>query len=134
MPPRARLNRARPLSSYPMESPYALPTLTKMDVAALRKGDVLCVHLTSQYPKGLVRVIKRADRNEANPFAQDQEHIIDGTAIEPVQGNRGVERPTIECRTKPGEWPFNTQTSEGLVFAGTSKEWRAYLKSQGRAA
>jgi hypothetical protein len=39
-----------------------MPTLTKMDVAALRKGDVLCVHLTSQYPKGLMRVIKHANR------------------------------------------------------------------------
>jgi hypothetical protein len=50
-----------------------------------------------------------------------------------VRGKEG-ERPTIECSTRPGEWPFNMQTKDGLVFAGTSKEWRAYLKNQERAA
>ncbi len=33
-------------------------------------------------------------------------------------------KPTIECRTQVGEFPFNVQTKEGLVFKGTAAEWR----------
>src|SRR5215510_11663806 len=61
-----RENRERTLAMY---------TLTKMDVAALRAADTLCVHLTKDRP-GLVRAIKRANVTERNPFAQDAEHII----------------------------------------------------------
>jgi hypothetical protein len=50
-----------------------------------------------------------------------------------VRGKEG-EQPTIECVTHPGQWPFNTQTTEIPVFKGTSREWRAYLKNQERAA
>jgi hypothetical protein len=75
-----------------------MPTLTKMDVAALRKGDVLCVHLTSQYPKGLMRVIKHANRNEANPFAQDQEHIIDApVTLNGFNGRAEIESGRAKC-------------------------------------
>jgi hypothetical protein len=39
-----------------------------------------------------------------------------------VRGKEG-EKPTIECTTQPGEYPFNMQIEEGLIFKGTAKEW-----------
>jgi hypothetical protein len=39
-----------------------------------------------------------------------------------VRGKEG-EKPTIECRTQTGDFPFNIQTETGLVFKGTAKEW-----------
>lgn len=51
-------------------------TLTALDIAALRKADDICVHLTERHPSGLIRVIKRAEKTTKNPFAQDVEHII----------------------------------------------------------
>ena len=45
--------------------------------------------------------------------------------IEYVYIVRGAEgsRPTIECATKTGEWPFNVQQSEGHVFTGLPIDW-----------
>lgn len=51
--------------------------LTKTDIAALRKGDSIAVHLTKNSPEGWVRVIKRAPlKSDKNPFPQDVEHVI----------------------------------------------------------
>jgi hypothetical protein len=49
-------------------------TLTKLDIAAFRKADALCVHLSQLYPTGLVRLIKRAGQNT---FDSDKEHVIE---------------------------------------------------------
>jgi len=42
-----------------------------------------------------------------------------------VRGSVG-NKPTIECRTQVGEFPFNIQTQEGLIFKGTAVEWREH--------
>ncbi len=49
--------------------------LTKLDITALRKADDVCVHLNLDHPAGLVRAIKRADR-QRDPFAQNAEHHV----------------------------------------------------------
>jgi len=41
-----------------------------------------------------------------------------------VRGNAGS-KPTIECMTKTGPWPFNVQTSDDHVFMGTADKWLA---------
>lgn len=51
--------------------------LTKMDIAALRKADRLCVHFNGRDPdKNLVRAIKENRPSEANPYAQDVKYRI----------------------------------------------------------
>jgi hypothetical protein len=51
--------------------------LTKMDIAALRKADRLCVHFNGRDPdKNLVQAIKENRPSEANPYAQDIEYRI----------------------------------------------------------
>lgn len=50
-------------------------TLTKDDIAAIRKANDLCVHLNTNNPDGLVRLIKRKPYN-AKPFDCDQEHAL----------------------------------------------------------
>lgn len=60
--------------------------LTKLDIAAFRKADTLCVHLDAHNPEGLVRLIKRGDRNK-DPFAQDVEHIVSCEVTVPVRRN-----------------------------------------------
>jgi hypothetical protein len=49
--------------------------LTKLDIAAFRKADTLCVHLHKNKPNGLVRLIKNADRNVA--FDSNKEHVLE---------------------------------------------------------
>ncbi len=49
--------------------------LTKLDIAAMRAANTLCVHLTAHNPTGLVRLIKHADRSK-DVFAQDAEHVL----------------------------------------------------------
>jgi hypothetical protein len=51
-------------------------TLTKTDIAALRKCDSIAVHLSQHSPEGKVRAIKRAKKSERDPFAQDVEHVV----------------------------------------------------------
>ena len=52
-------------------------TLTKMDIAALRKADRLSIHFNGRDPdKNIVRAIKDNRPSEANPYAQDIEHRI----------------------------------------------------------
>lgn len=50
-------------------------TLTKMDVAALRHADYLFVRLERDTPT--VRITKRVEKTEKNPFAQDIDYYID---------------------------------------------------------
>ena len=64
-----------------------MTTLTKMDVAALRKADTLVVHLSKEHANGLVRAIKRVERDERNPFAQDVEHIITAASVSLYHSN-----------------------------------------------
>lgn len=41
-----------------------------------------------------------------------------------VRGSEG-NRPTIECTTQTGPWPFNVQKSDGHVFTGSPMQWLA---------
>ena len=65
--------------------------LTKLDIAAIRSADDLCVHLSSD--RTIVRLIKRKRVSEKDPFAQDVEHIL--PAAVQLYGYRGhAESPT----------------------------------------
>lgn len=55
-----------------------MATLTTTDIAAIKGADDICVHLNSNHPTGLVRLIKR--KPYGKPFAEDQEHILTATA------------------------------------------------------
>ena len=59
--------------------------LTKMDIAALKHADCLCVHITKDGT--IVRAIKRNPRTEKQPFATDLEHVIPATVG--LEGLRG---------------------------------------------
>ncbi len=59
------------------KAPY---TLTKMDVAALRQADYVCVSYDSE-ESTRVRLIKRVEKTERQPFAQDVEVYLDAPVI-----------------------------------------------------
>lgn len=44
-----------------------------------------------------------------------------------VRGSVG-HKPTIECTTQTGPWPFNVQQSGSHVFTGTPDQWLAGYK------
>lgn len=72
--------------------------LTKMDVAAIRQADDICVHLNARNPDGLVRLIKRKRYSDSRPFAEDIEHVL--TAKVDLYGLRGraeLAAGTVEC-------------------------------------
>lgn len=47
-----------------------------------------------------------------------------------VRGSEG-NKPTIECTTQTGPWPFNVQASAGHVFTGLPQAWLAkYAKAK----
>lgn len=52
-----------------------MATLTKDDIAAIRKANDICIHLNASNPDGLVRLIKRKPYN-AKPFDCDLEHAL----------------------------------------------------------
>jgi hypothetical protein len=58
-----------------------MTALTKFDVAAIRHADALSVHLSSRNPEGLVRAVKRHQRTEKDPYAQDVAHTIDAAVV-----------------------------------------------------
>jgi hypothetical protein len=76
-----------------------MPALTKTDVAAFRKGDLVSVHLSDRHPNGVVRVVKNADRNNGNPFPQDAEHVVDAATVTvDGYGHRGaIESGSARC-------------------------------------
>jgi hypothetical protein len=72
--------------------------LTKLDIAALRRCDDICVHLGSRHPEGLVRAIKRKGYGNTDPFATDIEHIVTAkVAIDTLRGRRAMEAGGVEC-------------------------------------
>jgi hypothetical protein len=74
--------------------------LSKLDIAALRKADDLCVHLSQRCPKGLVRAIKRKPMltQERDPFATDIEHIIDApVTLDGFCNQKLIENGTVKC-------------------------------------
>jgi len=50
--------------------------LTKLDIAAIRAANDICVHFGARHPEGLVRLIKRKRITERDPFAVDTEHVL----------------------------------------------------------
>lgn len=72
--------------------------LTKDDVTALRRADQMSVHLSSQHPKGLVRLIKRKPWN-AKPFETDQEYMLSTVAvrIETWRGQEALDAGNAKC-------------------------------------
>lgn len=62
-------------------------TLTKTDIAALRKADDLVIHLNAALPTGKVSAIKRKRLYDPDPFAQDVYHTV--TATVGLEGSRG---------------------------------------------
>ena len=56
-------------------------TLTRLDIAALRKADRLCVHFNGRDPgKNIVRAIKDNRPSEANPYVYRRAMIARWTA------------------------------------------------------
>jgi hypothetical protein len=75
--------------------------LTKMDIAAIRQSDDICVHLNARHPNGLVRLIKRRDYNK--PFSEDKEHILTATAkLDGLRGQAELQRGEVECFAMAG--------------------------------
>lgn len=72
--------------------------LTKDDIAAIRKADMLSVHLSSQNPQGLVRLIKNKPHN-AGPFETDQEYHWQNVKVivETMMGTNAVQRGVAQC-------------------------------------
>lgn len=70
--------------------------LTKLDIAAMRAADDLCVHLNARHPDGLVRLIKRRDRS--TPFSEDKEHVLPAAVkIEAMRGQAELARGEVEA-------------------------------------
>jgi hypothetical protein len=67
--------------------------LTKMDVAALRQADRLCVHLDGDV--GQVRAIKECRASEKRPFARDIEHSIEAPVS--LHMDYGQESGNVRC-------------------------------------
>jgi hypothetical protein len=75
-----------------------MTTLTKTDIAALRKCDDICVHLGARHPEGLVRAIKRKGYGNTDPFATDIEHIVTAKVeIDTLRGRQALETGGVEC-------------------------------------
>jgi hypothetical protein len=75
-----------------------MTTLTKIDVAALRKCDDICVHLGARHPDGLVRAIKRKGYGNPDPFATDIEHIVTAKVeIDTLRGRQALEAGDVQC-------------------------------------
>lgn len=71
--------------------------LTKEDIFAIRKADVLCMHLNKTHPGGLVRLIKRKSYSP-KPFETDQEYILSAKVeIETHRGKTALEAGAAEC-------------------------------------
>lgn len=93
--------------------------LTKADVNALRKADSLCVHLSRDYT--CARAIKRNPKTEANPFAQDLEHLV--TCSIELDGIRGREE-IASGRAKCAEliWLYPSQLHTATLILHTLRE------------
>jgi hypothetical protein len=72
--------------------------LTKEDIHAIRHASDLCIHLNSNHPAGLVRLIKRKPYN-AKPFETDQEYVLEGVKVS-IDGHRAkaaLESGAAQC-------------------------------------
>jgi hypothetical protein len=72
--------------------------LTKDDITAFRKADQMAVHLSSDHPNGLVRLIKRKPYN-AGPFEDDKEYRVTTVKVqmETFRGNEALAAGTAKC-------------------------------------
>jgi cold shock CspA family protein len=76
--------------------------LTKNDIAAIRKANDICVHLSARNPQGLVRLIKRK-RYDAKPFETDQEHVMTANVVmDSLRGQAAFESGTADCFAMAG--------------------------------
>jgi hypothetical protein len=68
-----------------------MTTLTKTDIAAIRKADQIAIHLNSDHPAGRIRLIKRKPYN-ATPFESDQEYQLENAEarIETIRGHEAL--------------------------------------------
>ena len=85
-----------------------MPTLTKTDIAALRKGNDICVHLDSHNKEGLIRVIKRNRPDVRDPFARDVEHTLTATATLQYGWEEAFKAGQIKCFAMLGISKYHT--------------------------
>jgi hypothetical protein len=90
--------------------------LTKLDIAAIRHADDMCVHLNARHPTGLVRLIQRRRITERDPFAQDKEHVLTATVeLHGFRGKKELEAGHAECFAMAGFY-HNQYTSASLAM------------------
>lgn len=94
----------------------ALYELTKMDIAALRKADMLSVHLVSG--KQSVRAIKRAERTEKAPFAQDIEYAIGAEVTLDYRAGLDAE-VNARCKCFGLIWLYQSQLTHATSIINT---------------
>lgn len=84
--------------------------LTKLELAALRQCDALCVHLSKDFTA--VRAIKRNPKTEKEPFAQDQEQLITAdVGLETLRGREELESGRVKCFAHISLYPNQKHTS-----------------------